>query len=81
MAECFAGGHLRYLDGEWRDDNGDVVKIKEARYGMWRVVRSLDDGAAKELECSDCKARAIFGKVPIKFCPNCGADMRGVTKL
>lgn len=35
MAEYFAGGHLRFLDGEWRDDNGDVVDIVE-------VVRCRD---------------------------------------
>ena len=29
MAEYFAGGHLHYLDGEWRDDNGEVVKIQQ----------------------------------------------------
>ena len=22
MNKCFAGGHLRYVDGAWRDDNG-----------------------------------------------------------
>lgn len=30
MGEYFAAGHLRYLDGEWRDDNGDVVHIQQA---------------------------------------------------
>lgn len=28
MAEFFAGGHLRFLNGEWRDDNGDPVEIR-----------------------------------------------------
>lgn len=38
MAEYFAGGHLRFLDGEWRDDNGDgvdiakVVRCENCRY-------------------------------------------------
>jgi hypothetical protein len=31
MGEYFAGGHLRYLDGEWRDDNGDVVHIQQIK--------------------------------------------------
>lgn len=35
MAEYFAGGHLRFLDGEWRDDNGDVVEIREEKQGEW----------------------------------------------
>lgn len=25
MAEHFAGGHLRFVNGEWRDDNGDAI--------------------------------------------------------
>lgn len=35
MVEYFAGGHLRFLEGAWRDDNGDVVDIVE-------VVRCKD---------------------------------------
>ena len=29
MAELFAGGHLRFLEGEWRNDDGDVVDVVE----------------------------------------------------
>ena len=25
MAEYFARGHLRFVNGEWRDDNGDAI--------------------------------------------------------
>lgn len=25
MAEYFAGCHLRFVNGEWRDDNGDAI--------------------------------------------------------
>ena len=25
MAEYFAGGHLRFVNGEWRDDNGNAI--------------------------------------------------------
>lgn len=35
MAKCFAGGHLRYVDGEWRDDTGrtvDAVEVVRCRY-------------------------------------------------
>lgn len=35
MAKCFAGGHLRYVDGEWRDDDGRTVDAVE-------VVRCKD---------------------------------------
>lgn len=29
MAECFADGHLRFLAGAWRDDDGDPVDVVE----------------------------------------------------
>lgn len=38
MAEYFAGGLLRFVNGEWRDDNGDaidavpVVRCRECKY-------------------------------------------------
>ena len=25
MADYFAGGHLRFVNGEWLDDNGDAI--------------------------------------------------------
>ena len=37
-AEIFAGGHLRYQQGAWRDDNGDpvdcvvVVRCKDCKW-------------------------------------------------
>lgn len=33
MAEYFAGGHLRFVNGEWRDDNGNAIKISRVRHG------------------------------------------------
>ena len=35
MAEYFAGGHLRFVNGEWRDDNGDAIEISRVRHGKW----------------------------------------------
>ena len=41
MADYFAGGHLRFVNGEWRDDNGDaidavvVTRCKDCR---WRGI-------------------------------------------
>ena len=32
MADYFAGGHLRFANGEWRDDNGDAIEISRVRY-------------------------------------------------
>jgi hypothetical protein len=40
MAEIFAGGHLRYQQGAWRDDNGDpvdcvvVVRCRDCAWGI-----------------------------------------------
>lgn len=65
MAEYFAGGHLRFLDGEWRDDSGDIVEIREVKHGRW-IGRLFDWGNEDEypvleksnyLECSECGHR------------------------
>ena len=36
MAEYFAGGYLRFVNGEWRDNNGNAIEISRVRHG--RVV-------------------------------------------
>ena len=48
------------------------------RRAMWRVLEIVEGGA--RLECSACGHKAIFGRTSAKFCPNCGADMRGVSE-
>lgn len=35
MAKYFAGGHLRFVNGEWRDDNGDAIEISRVRHERW----------------------------------------------
>ena len=35
IAEYFAGGHLRFVNGEWRDDNGNAIEISRVRHGKW----------------------------------------------
>lgn len=70
MAEYFAGGHLRFLDGEWRDDNGNVVEIKEVKYGHW--THKLDCNGYTCYECSECKTLHEYST---DYCPNCGANM------
>lgn len=45
MAKCFAGGHLRYVDGEWRDDAGrtvdavEVVRCHQCCFGVKKRER------------------------------------------
>lgn len=87
MAEFFADGHLRFLDGEWRDDNGDVVEIKQSRQGEWETVHGvLTPGGDPLKRCSICRSResehldGIEYPSNWKFCPICGADMRGTCK-
>ena len=80
MAEYFAGGHLRFVNGEWRDDNGDAIEISRVRHGRWIEPSRLYYGA-KQYECSLCcsdtfwKKHSITEKYP--HCPNCGAKMDG----
>ena len=39
MAEYFAGGHLRFVNGEWRDDNGNAIEI--SRVAAWAVGKDI----------------------------------------
>lgn len=74
MAEYFAGGRLRFVNGEWRNDNGDIIEISRVRYGEWETNSDMPD----TLICSVCKCGFDMWKHdPHNFCPNCGADMRG----
>ena len=78
MSEYFAGGHLRFVDGEWRDDDGNVIEVAPVRHGRWIEPTQLYYGA-KQYECSFCysdtfwKKHSITEKYP--HCPNCGAKM------
>ena len=78
MSEYFAGGHLRFVDGEWRDDDGNVIEVAPVRHGRWIEPTQLYYGA-KQYECSLCysdtfwKKHSITEKYP--HCPNCGAKM------
>ena len=53
MAECFAGGHLRFVNGEWRDDNGDAIEISRVRHGRWIHTDLAAHWYGKD-ECSEC---------------------------
>lgn len=68
MAEYFAGGHLRFVNGEWRNDDGNIVEISRVRHGKWIKRKSWDFHV-----CSECS----FEKSPSNYCPNCGAKMDG----
>lgn len=74
----FAGGHLRYINGEWRDDNGDIVKIREEKEGQWELNRTY---SWIILTCSECGAWFQLPNCPHEaddyhFCPKCGTRMK-----
>ena len=50
MAEYFAGGHLRFVNGEWRDDNGDAIEISRVRHGRW-ILEAHDERGELSVEC------------------------------
>ena len=79
MAEYFAGGHLRFVNGEWRDDNGDAIEISRVRHGRW-TDRIVDENEVIQpwmtrYYCSECLEGG--NQSWFKFCPNCGAKMDG----
>ena len=85
MAEYFAGGHLRFVNGEWRDDNEDAIEISRVRHGQWI---SLTECANEGVYCSICKKKVwksdyalcshkSRNKLRSDYCPNCGATMDG----
>lgn len=84
MAEYFAGGHLRFINGEWRDDNGNVIKISRVRNGKWIHTDLAAHWLGKD-ECSECtyheKDRRDLSH--FNYCPNCGAimDLKGEQKM
>lgn len=77
MNECFAGGHLRYSNGAWRDDNGDAVELVKATHGRWEPRKDAP-GFVRCSVCHDCNVYDdwLDGK-KWWYCPNCGAKMDG----
>ena len=69
MAEYFAGGHLRFINGEWRDDSGNAIEISRVRHGRWERT---SDGAA---QCTACKRKMNPSQYGYAFCGLCGAKM------
>ena len=70
MTEYFAGGHLRFVNGEWRDDNGDAIEISRVRHGRWLLEANKDkvnyrwNVTAECLNCCDEKKEIWAGFFP-----------------
>ena len=79
MAEYFAGGHLRFVNGEWRDDNGNAIEICRVRHGRW--IDAYPDIEPNPMFmygiCSECGFEQGISKY-LNYCPNCGSKMDGV---
>ena len=55
--------------------NAPTIEAEPVRHGRW-IYTEYETGHA-ELQCSEC-GEGVYNKT--KFCPNCGADMRGAEK-
>lgn len=72
MAEYFAGGHLRFVNGEWRDDNGDAIEISRVRHGQWECGKPCPVCGEDRFKGLDAD---IWADWEPPYCPNCGAKM------
>ena len=83
MAEYFADGHLRFLEGAWRDDNGDVVDVALVMHGRWEKTEDDFYMGLTIFKCSVCREEWVFEDMldieglNYHYCPNCGAKMEG----
>ena len=71
MAEYFAGGHLRFVNGEWRDDNGNAIEIYRVRHGRWMDNEDY-------MFCSCCGMQWNYcdnDTQDFHYCPSCGTLM------
>lgn len=76
MAEYFAGGHLRFVDGEWRDDDGNVIEVAPVRHGRWVKMDTTGLLAVEPVwNCSSCGYPVGVSVAGSKYCPNCGCMM------
>ena len=71
MADFFAGGYLRFLEGEWRDEDGDVVDVAEVKHGRYDDDYCTVCGAAIPTDDKD----DFIMKKEVNFCYSCGAKM------
>lgn len=68
MAEYFAGGHLRFVNSEWRDDSGNAIEISRVQHGRW-IGRDIDH---MWFRCSLCSKETHSATT---YCPNCGGKL------
>lgn len=71
---CYYSGHC-YLEDvqEWIDDQPTVDAVPVV-HGRWEKRGKHD------WYCTACKIGVPYSYTGHKYCPNCGADMRGDTE-
>lgn len=74
MSEYFAGGHLRFVDGAWRDDDGNVIEISQVRHGRWLDGQCIVCGW-EEPDVGTWLGYGSEAWIETPYCPNCGAKM------
>lgn len=68
------------ISTEWwcvEDMIENAPTVEERKRGEWINVTN-DESLEEEYECSVC-GYELFYSNPTKYCPHCGADMRGKT--
>ena len=81
MAEYFAGGHLRFVDGEWRDDDGNVIEAAPVRHGKWITTSGEFFPGSNQFLCyshkhEECGFQYVdMNENGYDFCPHCGCIM------
>ena len=77
MTEYFAGGHLRFVKGEGRDDNGDAIEISRVRHGRWEKQSGLYSCSECGMTCPYDVQADVIEYWTCNYCPKCGAKMDG----
>jgi hypothetical protein len=74
MTRYFAGGHLRFIDGSWRDDKGDVVNVEKVVYCVnCKHSKPIDTSKPPykhfRPECIMCYCEDVVGDEPMVYSP------------
>lgn len=58
--------------------NGHSIRFVEKDGEWWAVLNDVCNALGNTAECSICHDN-VYGYNACKYCPNCGADMRGTS--
>lgn len=66
---------IHYYDGEEIIKNAPTIETDPVRHAKWEVVVGSD--GKERIVCTGCRKQQDLTGV-FSYCPNCGADMRGI---